>query len=58
VLLSTEVSQVPKHILVVDDSLDLIGAYREVLQEQGYDVSTATGGDERWRRSVRGNSTC
>jgi CheY-like chemotaxis protein len=45
-VLSTEVSQVPKHILVVDDSLDLIGAYREVLQEQGYDVSTATGGDE------------
>jgi CheY-like chemotaxis protein len=30
----------------VDDSLDLIGAYREVLEEQGYDVTTASGGDE------------
>jgi len=37
---------VPKRILVVDDSLDLIGAYRDVLEEQGYTVTTASGGDE------------
>jgi DNA-binding response OmpR family regulator len=32
-------------ILVVDDTIDLLGAYRDVLEEQGYEVTTASSGD-------------
>jgi CheY-like chemotaxis protein len=36
---------VSKRILIVDDSVDLLGAYRDVLEDEGYEVTTATSGE-------------
>jgi DNA-binding response OmpR family regulator len=36
---------VSKRILIVDDSVDLLGAYRDVLEDEGFEVATATSGE-------------
>jgi CheY-like chemotaxis protein len=36
---------VSKRILIVDDAVDLLGAYRDVLEDQGYEVVSVTSGE-------------
>jgi len=44
-----------KHILVVDDEPDLCWNFRQILESEGYKVSTANGGEEAIDIVKKGN---
>lgn len=44
----------PRHILVVDDSLNTREIEKEVLESQGYQVTTAEDGLDGWQKAVGG----
>ena len=42
----------PRHILVVDDEPDIRNLVRDILQDEGYTVTTAEGGEESERAVI------
>jgi DNA-binding response OmpR family regulator len=42
-------------VLLVDDAVDNVELYREYLSRRGYDVATASDGEEAVARAVNGN---
>jgi CheY-like chemotaxis protein len=41
-----------KRILVIDDDLDLLAAFRVILESQGYLIETATGGKDGYMKCM------